>query len=133
MTHCFGRPEGLETLVRFTEKLWKEFVFEGLLGLNFSLQQNTRLGATKQRHSEKAGTIVKASSKFYDHGWFHLSAMVVLEQFSVWNGMTPNPYEKCRLLTLVTDVPLRSEYDQVRRTYSRKTCAWAKLNYIIYR
>jgi len=41
---------------------------------------------------------------------------------------TPNPYEKFHLFTLVTGIPLRSEYDQVCGTYSRKTCAWAKLN-----
>jgi len=38
MTHCFGWPKGLESLVRFAEKLWEEFVFGVLLGLNFSHQ-----------------------------------------------------------------------------------------------
>ena len=33
-----------------------EFVFEVLLGLDFSLQRNTGLGATKQRHPVKAGS-----------------------------------------------------------------------------
>jgi len=47
MTHCFGQPDGLENLGRFAEKLWEEFVFEVLLGLNFSSQPNRGLGATK--------------------------------------------------------------------------------------
>ena len=47
MTHCFGRPEGLDSLVRFTEKLWEEFVFEVLLGLHFSRQPSAGLRATK--------------------------------------------------------------------------------------
>jgi len=55
-------------------------VFEALLGLDFSLQPNTGLGATKQRHPEKAGTIVRASSEFCSHRWFLVSAV----QFSVW-------------------------------------------------
>ena len=58
MKHCFGRPKGLESLVRFTENLWEEFVFEVLLGLDFSRQPNAGLGATKQRHP---GYIVRAS------------------------------------------------------------------------
>ena len=89
--YCFGWPEGLESLVRFAENLWEEFVFEVLLGLDFSFQPNTGLGATKQRHPEKAGTIVRASSKFYSHRWFLVSAVAVLVQFSVWKGKTPNP------------------------------------------
>jgi len=64
MTHCFGQPDGLESLVRFAEKVCEEFVFEVLLGLDFSCQPNTGLGATKQRRPEKAGTIVRASSEF---------------------------------------------------------------------
>ena len=77
--------------VIFAENLWEEFVFEVLLGLNFSFQPNTGLGATKQRHPEKAGNIVRASSKFYSHRWFLVSAVAVLVQFSVWKGKTPNP------------------------------------------
>ena len=46
-------------MARFAENLWEEFVFEVLLGLNFSHQPNVGQGATKQRHQEKAGTIVK--------------------------------------------------------------------------
>ena len=69
--------------MRFAENLWEEFVFEVLLGLDFSFQPNTGLGATKQRHPEKAGTIVRASSKFYSHTWFLVSAVAVLVQFSV--------------------------------------------------
>ena len=61
--------------------------------------------------STKAGTIVRASSKFYGHWWL---------QFSVWKGTTANPYKKIRLLTLVTGVPLQGEYDQIRGTYSQK-------------
>ena len=41
MTHCLGGQVGLASLERFAEKLWEEFVFEILLGLDFSLQQNT--------------------------------------------------------------------------------------------
>ena len=70
MTHCFGGPEGLESLVRFAEKLWEEFVFEVLLGLDFSRQPNTGLGATKQRHPEKADTLIRVSSEFHGHRWF---------------------------------------------------------------
>ena len=91
--------------MRFTKKLW-EFVFEVLFGLNFSCQPNTGLGATKQRCPEKAGTIVRASSELDGYRWFCLfAAMVVLVQFSMWNGTTPDSYEKFCLLTLVTDVP----------------------------
>jgi len=60
--HCFGWPEGLESLVRNAKKLWEEFVFEILLGIDFPRQPNTGLGATKKRFPEKAGTIVRASS-----------------------------------------------------------------------
>ena len=56
--------------MRFAEKLMKEFVFEVLLGLDFSRQPTTGLGATKQKHPEKAGTIVRASSKFHALGGF---------------------------------------------------------------
>ena len=70
MTHCFGWPKDLESLVRFAEKLREEFVFEVLLGLDFSRQPTTGLGAAKKRHPEKAGTIVIASSEFYGHRWF---------------------------------------------------------------
>ena len=55
-------------------------MFEVLLDLDFSLQQNTGLGVTEQRHSEKpekAGTIMRASSEFYGHGWLHLPAVEV--------------------------------------------------------
>jgi len=48
MTYCFGRPEGLESLVRFAEKLWEEFVFKVLLGLDLSRQQSAGLRATKK-------------------------------------------------------------------------------------
>jgi len=65
MTHCFGWPEGLENLVRFAENLWEEFVFEILLGLDFSCQPNAGLEATK--HTKKACTIVRVSSEFYGH------------------------------------------------------------------
>jgi len=106
MTHCFGWPKGLKTLVKFAEKLREEFVFEVLLGLDFSRQPTTGLGATKQRHPEKVGTIVRASREFHGHRWFFVWAVVVLLQFSVWKGKTPNLYEKIRLLTLVIDVPL---------------------------
>jgi len=54
---------GLESLVRFTEKLRVEFVFEVLFGLDFPHQPATLI-ATKQRHPEKAGTIVRASREF---------------------------------------------------------------------
>ena len=50
--------------MRFAEELWEEFVFEVLLGLDLSCQPNSGLGATKQRHPEKAGIIVRASSEF---------------------------------------------------------------------
>jgi len=126
MTHCFGWSEGLESLVRFAENIWEEIVFEVLLGLDFFCQPNAGLGAIKQRHSEKAATIVIASSKFYGHRWFISYAVAVLVQFSVFNGMTPNLYEKNCLLTLVTGVPQRIESNQVRRTYFRKTYVWAK-------
>jgi len=43
MTYCFGQPEGLESLVRFAKNLWEEFLFEVLLGLNFSCQPTTGL------------------------------------------------------------------------------------------
>ena len=43
MTHCFGWPESPKNFVRFAENLWEEFVFEVLLGLDFSLQPNTGL------------------------------------------------------------------------------------------
>ena len=76
MTHCFGRRHGLESLVRFAEKLWEEFVFDVLLGLDFSHQPNTELEATKQRHPDKAGTIV---SEFNGHKWFRLSAVLGVE------------------------------------------------------
>ena len=83
MTHCFGRPDGLERLVRFVKKLREEFVFEVLLGFDFSRQSNTGLGTAKQRRPKKAGTIVRASSEFDGRRWFRLSAVVVLVQFSV--------------------------------------------------
>ena len=35
VTHCFGLPEGLESLVGFAENLWEEF--EVLLGPNFPI------------------------------------------------------------------------------------------------
>ena len=37
MTHCFGQPNGLESLVRFAENLWEEFMFEVLLGLDSAI------------------------------------------------------------------------------------------------
>jgi len=55
---------GLDSLLKFAENLWEEFLFEALLCLDFSSQTSAGLGAFKQRHSEKAGTIVRASSKF---------------------------------------------------------------------
>ena len=72
-------------------------MFEVLLGFVFSCQPNTGLGTTKQRCPEKAGTIVRASSKFDGHRWFRLSAVTVLHvvQFSVWNGTILDPYKKC--------------------------------------
>jgi len=78
--------------VRFAEKLWEEFVLKVLLGLNFPCQPSAGMRATKQRHQEKAGTILRASSKFHGHRLFRLLAVAVLKQFSVWNGTTPNPY-----------------------------------------
>jgi len=92
MTHSLGRPEGMESLVRFAKKLWEEFVFEVLLGLNLSCQPSAGLRATKQRYPEKAGTIIRASCKFHGRRWFRLSAVEVLVQFSAWNGMIPDPY-----------------------------------------
>jgi len=70
MTHSLGRPEGLESLVRFAGKLWEEFVFEVLLALDLSGQPSVGLRTTKQRHPEKAGYIVRASSEFYGHRQF---------------------------------------------------------------
>ena len=125
MTHCFGRPKGLQGLVRFAEKLWEEFVFEVLQGLDFPRQPNTGLGTIKQRHPEKAGTIIRVSSESHGCRWFHWSAVAVFVQIFVWKGRTPNPHKKICLLMLVTGLPLRIEFDQVCRTYSQKTCAWA--------
>ena len=88
--------------MRFAKKLWEEFVFDVLLALDFSRQPNTELGATKQRHPDKAGTMVRASSEFNGHKWFRLSAVAVLVQFYVWNRTTPDPHEKFCLLKLVT-------------------------------
>ena len=61
MTHCFGWPDGLESLVRFVKKLWEEFVFEVLLGFDFSHQPNTGLGATKQKMPRE--------------GWYHSESL----------------------------------------------------------
>ena len=60
------------SLVKFAEKSRVEFVFEVLFGLNFSRQPTTGLVATKQRHPEKAGTIVRASIEFHGHRRFCL-------------------------------------------------------------
>ena len=49
------------------KKSWEEFVFKVIFGLS---QSTTGQRATKQRHLEKAGTIISASSKFQCHGWF---------------------------------------------------------------
>ena len=67
-------------------------MFEVLLGLDLSRQPSAGLRATKKRCPEKAGSVLKASSKFYGHIWLCLSAVAVLVQFSVLNGTTPNPY-----------------------------------------
>jgi len=64
MTHCYGWPEGLKSLVRFAENLREEFVVEVLLDLDFFHQPNIGLGATKQRHPEDAGTIMRVSKEF---------------------------------------------------------------------
>jgi len=45
-------------------------VFEILLEIDFSYQPNTGLGATKQRHIEKAGTIIRAPAGFMVIGGF---------------------------------------------------------------
>ena len=67
-------------------------MFEVLLGLDLSRQPSAGLRATKKRCPEKAGSILRAYSKFHGLRWFCLSAVAVLVQFSVWNGMTPNTY-----------------------------------------
>jgi len=100
--------------------LREEFAFEVLFGLNFSRQPTTGLGAIKQKHPEKAGTILRASREFYGHRWFCLWAMAVLVQFSVWNRKKSNPKEKIHLLMLVTGVSLRIKSNQVCGTYYRK-------------
>ena len=72
MTHCLGYPVGLANLERFAAKLREEFLFEVILGINFSHQPTTGLAATKHRHPEKAGTIIRAFSKFHGNRWFCL-------------------------------------------------------------
>ena len=52
-------------------------------------------------------------------------SVAILMLISVWNGTTPNPQEEICLLTFVTGVALGSESEQVRGSYSGKTCAWA--------
>ena len=99
-------------------KVCEEFVFEVLLGLDFSCQPNTGLGATKQRRPEKAGTIVRASSEFDGRRWFCLWAVAVLVQFSVWNGRTPVPYKKILPFDVGHRRPILT--NQVRGTYLRK-------------
>jgi len=49
MTHSLGRPEGLESFVKFAELLWEEFVFEVLLGLDLSRQPSAGLRDTQKR------------------------------------------------------------------------------------
>ena len=65
-------------------------MFKVLLGLDFSHQPSAGLRATKQRCPEKAGTILRASSKFHGRRWFRLSAVEVECNF---------PCGKERLLT----------------------------------
>jgi len=67
-------------------------VFEVLLGLDLSCQPSAGLRATQKRCPEKAGSVLRASSKFHGRRWLCLSAVAVLVQFSMWNRMTPNPY-----------------------------------------
>ena len=67
-------------------------MFEVLLGLDLSRQPSAGLRATKKRLPEKAGSILRASSKFHGLRWFGLSAVAALVQFSMWNGTTPNLY-----------------------------------------
>jgi len=70
MTHSFGRAE----LLRLGEfgKICGKTVKRVLFGLNFSRQPTTGLGAIKQRHPEKAGTIMRTFSKYHGHRWFSL-------------------------------------------------------------
>ena len=113
MTHCFGRPEGLESLLQIAKRLWEEFVFEALFNLLFSRQPTTGLGTTKQRHPEKAGTIMQPFSKVHAHRrfcffvcelwWFYCCFPCGTERY-----LTST---KRFFLTLVTGVPLQSEYD----------------------
>ena len=48
MTHNLGRPEGLESLVGFAEKLWEDFVVEVLLGLDLTRQPSAGLRDTQK-------------------------------------------------------------------------------------
>ena len=64
-----------------------------LFGHQFFVQPTTGLRATKQRHPEKAGTILRASNEFHGHRWFCLWAMAILVLISVWNRMTPDPHQ----------------------------------------
>jgi len=59
--------------VRFAQKLWEEFVFEVLLGLDLSRQPNARLTATPKRCPEKAGSVLRTSSKFRGRRWLCLA------------------------------------------------------------
>ena len=58
--------------------IWSHF------GHQFSRQPTTGLAATKHRHPEKAGTIIRASGEFHGHGWFCLWAMAILMLIFVW-------------------------------------------------
>ena len=66
-------------------------MFEVLL-VDLSRQPSAGRRATQKRFPEKAGSVLRASSKFHGHRWLCLSAVAVLVQFSVSNGTTPNPY-----------------------------------------
>jgi len=39
MTHCLGYPVGLASLEQFAAKSREEFLFEAILGVNFSASQ----------------------------------------------------------------------------------------------
>ena len=56
----FGWPEGLESLVRFAEKLWEEFVFEVLLSLSFPVSQAQGWELPKNMPRE---------------GWYHIESL----------------------------------------------------------
>ena len=92
--HCLGFPAGLASLERFATKLREEFLFEVILGINFSVSQpqGWELPPREGWHHNKNLQRVSQPQVvlFVSYGDFNA--------IFVWYGRTPNPHKKICLL-----------------------------------